>query len=362
MSIDRQDRSGEQPVIELKGLSKHYREVTAVDNLDLTVRTGEIYGFLGRNGAGKTTTIRMMLGLIRPSSGSARLFGHDLSRKRSAAVASSGSLVETATLYPTLTVRENLDIQRRLMSAPESELSRCMKLLNIEYLAGRRAGRLSLGNKQRLAIARAMISSPRLLVLDEPANGLDPAGIVEIRDLLRGLAEQENTTVFVSSHILGEISQLATRIGIIHEGRLIEEFHTGDWLKRNSVRQYRLVTSDNDRALKLLSTLPGMKGRVREVDGELLVAAGAAAERGARLPVTDAAESGAGIPNQDAEDSAVRKPTADKADSTARKPAQEVDPELMAETIVSAGLGLSALIPQGEDLESYFLKRTGGEL
>jgi ABC-2 type transport system ATP-binding protein len=210
-------------VITTHGLTKRYGTVTAVEGLDLEVRKGEIYAFLGRNGAGKTTTIRMVLGLIRPLAGEVRVFGNQVRSSRPEWLRQVGSLVETATAYPNLTVRENLDLHRRLTGAPTRAVSDVIERLGLGAAADRRAGHLSLGNKQRLALARAMVHAPELLVLDEPANGLDPAGIVEIRELLRSLADDSGTTVFVSSHILVEVAHLADRIGIVHEGRLVEE-------------------------------------------------------------------------------------------------------------------------------------------
>ena len=204
-------------------LTKRYRDVLAVDSLDLDVRRGEIYGFLGRNGAGKTTTIRMLLGLIRPSGGEVTVLGKRIAPGETGVFGGIGYLVETATAYPNLTVRENLDIQRRLTGAPTRAVAETIALLRLEPYADRRAGQLSLGNKQRLALARALLHSPELLVLDEPANALDPAGIVEVRELLRSLADERGVTVFMSSHILAEVAHLADRIGIVHEGRLIEE-------------------------------------------------------------------------------------------------------------------------------------------
>ena len=209
--------------VSTRALVKRYRDVTAVDSLNLDVRRGEIYGFLGRNGAGKTTTIRMMLGLIRPSSGEVSVLGQRIIPGETGVFARVGFLVETATAYPNLTVRENLDIQRRLTGSPPRSVAESITLLRLDPYADRRAGQLSLGNKQRLALARALLHSPELLVLDEPANGLDPAGIVEIRELLRSLADKRGATVFMSSHILAEVAHLADRIGIVHDGRLIEE-------------------------------------------------------------------------------------------------------------------------------------------
>jgi ABC-2 type transport system ATP-binding protein len=210
-------------VITTKGLTKRYGKVTAVDGLDLEVRKGEIYAFLGRNGAGKTTTIRMILGLIRPLAGEVRVFGRPVTAAHPEWLRRVGSLVETATAYPNLTVRENLELHRRLTGAPASAVAAVIEQLGLQAAAERPAGHLSLGNKQRLALARALVHAPELLVLDEPANALDPAGIVEIRDLLRSLADDHGTTVFVSSHILVEVAHLADRIGIVGDGRLLEE-------------------------------------------------------------------------------------------------------------------------------------------
>jgi len=212
-----------ETAIATRALTKKYGSVTAVDALDLEVRRGEIYGFLGRNGAGKTTTIRMLLGLIRPTGGEVEVLGRRIVPGETEVFRGVGYLVETATAYPNLTVRENLDIQRRLTGSPKTAVAETITLLRLDEYADRRAGHLSLGNKQRLSLARALLHSPELLVLDEPANALDPAGIVEVRDLLRSLANERGVTVFMSSHILGEVAHLADRIGIVHEGRLLEE-------------------------------------------------------------------------------------------------------------------------------------------
>lgn len=210
-------------VIGTRGLTKRYGDVLAVDALDLDVRAGEVYGFLGRNGAGKTTTIRMLLGLIRPTAGEVTVLGRRVREGDQRWLARVGYLVESATAYANLTVRENLDIQRRLTGAPQSGVGETIELLGLGQYADRRAGALSLGNKQRLSLARALVHAPDVLVLDEPANALDPAGIVEVRRLLRSLAHERGVTVFMSSHILAEVAHLADRIGIVHEGRLVEQ-------------------------------------------------------------------------------------------------------------------------------------------
>ena len=210
-------------IIATRALTKRYDDVLAVDGLELDVRRGEIYGFLGRNGAGKTTTIRMLLGLIRPSAGEVTVLGRRIVPGETGVFARVGYLVETATAYPNLTVRENLDIQRRLTGAPAASVAQAIERLGLGTYADRRAGQLSLGNKQRLSLARALLHSPDVLVLDEPANALDPAGIVEVRTLLRELADERGVTIFMSSHILAEVAHLADRIGIVHNGQLIEE-------------------------------------------------------------------------------------------------------------------------------------------
>ena len=211
-------------IIRTDNISKYFGEVKAADNISLSVRKGEIYGFLGLNGAGKTTTIRMLLGMIRPTSGESYLNGEKVDSNSHNLWNSVGYLVEIPYSYPELTVRENLEIVRRLHLLPDSNsVDKVINKLKLEAYQNRKAKNLSLGNAQRLGLAKAIIHNPDILILDEPANGLDPAGIVEIRELLHDLAFNMGVTVFISSHILGEISRIATRVGIIHEGRLIQE-------------------------------------------------------------------------------------------------------------------------------------------
>jgi ABC-2 type transport system ATP-binding protein len=235
------------------GLTKRYRgDVLAVDGVDLRVARGEIYAFLGLNGAGKSTTIRMLLGMIRPTAGHAELFGERVAADATGLWRRVGHLVETATAYPELTVRENLDIARRLAGVPDrGSVGRMIELLVLEPYADRRAGTLSLGNLQRLALARALLPEPELLVLDEPANGLDPAGVIEIRELLRGLAAERGVTVFMSSHILAEVDRFATRIGIVHRGRLVEELDR-DALEAHRDRRLEVGARDLDLAAAAL--------------------------------------------------------------------------------------------------------------
>ncbi|MEV0831436.1 ABC transporter ATP-binding protein [Nonomuraea rubra] len=224
-------------------MSKCYREVTAVDDVTLHVEQGEIYALLGLNGAGKTTLIRMLLGMITPTAGTVRVLGADVATGDRAAWARVGYLVERAAAYPELTVRENLDVVRRLRRLPGSANDIIERLALTPY-ADRRAGTLSLGNLQRLALAKALLHSPALLILDEPVNGLDPAGVAEIRALLADLAHQHGTTVFLSSHLLAEVARLATRVGILHDGRLIGE-HDSDQLDRHRRRHLLVATRDD---------------------------------------------------------------------------------------------------------------------
>ena len=213
--------------IETDQLTKRYRDVLAVDAVNLRVKPGEIYGFLGLNGAGKTTTIRALLGMIRPSAGNVKVLGQAVGPNGRGPWARVGHLVESPSAYPELTVRENLEIARRLQNVSnKNATSRVIDRLNLAAYADRNAGTLSTGNLQRLGLARALLHEPELLILDEPANGLDPAGVVEIRELLESLAHEKGVTIFMSSHILTEVDRLATRIGIIHKGRLIKELDT----------------------------------------------------------------------------------------------------------------------------------------
>ena len=230
--------------IETNGLSKFYKDVRAVDSVDLRVKPGEIYGFLGLNGAGKTTTIRALLGMIHPSTGNVRVLGQAVGRNGQGPWAKVGHLVETPSAYPELTVRENLEIARRLHGISNSGATpRVMEQLGIVRYAERQAGTLSMGNLQRLGLARALLHQPELLILDEPANGLDPAGVVEIRELLNMLAREKGVTIFMSSHILTEVDRLVTRIGIIHKGRLIEELDTD---RLEQLRTRRLVVQSRN--------------------------------------------------------------------------------------------------------------------
>jgi ABC-2 type transport system ATP-binding protein len=236
--------------IETYGLTKRFRDVTAVDAVDLRVGVGEIYGFLGLNGAGKTTTIRALLGMIRPSTGNVKILGQAVGPHGRGPWARVGHLVEHPSAYPELSVQENLEVTRRLHRITDEKVTGAViEKLNLSEYAGRKAGSLSTGNLQRLGLARALLHDPELLILDEPANGLDPAGLVEIRELLSSLAQDRAVTIFMSSHILTEVDRLATRIGIIHQGRLIEEL---DMDKLEKLRAKRLEVRTHNLAGALI--------------------------------------------------------------------------------------------------------------
>ena len=240
--------------IETSQLTKSFGKVLAVDTINLCVRKGEIYGFLGLNGAGKTTTIRALLGMIRPTNGQIKVLGQPVGPNGIGPWAQVGHLVENPSAYPELTVAENLEIARRLHGIFDSQATpRVIKQLALSPYADRKAGTLSTGNLQRLGLARALLHEPKLLILDEPSNALDPAGVVEIRELLASLAHEKGVTIFMSSHILTEVERLATRIGIIHRGRLIEELDR-DKLESLRARRLEVKTRNLDAAQTCLQS------------------------------------------------------------------------------------------------------------
>lgn len=297
--------------IETHNLVKQFGAFTAVDNLSLQVEQGEIYAFLGLNGAGKTTAIRMLLGMLRPTSGEAYVLGHKISPGEKKPWASVGYLVETANAYPELTVRQNLEAMRRLHPGIEPKaVDRVIDQLGLTAYAKRRTGTLSLGNAQRLGVAKALLHNPKLLILDEPANGLDPAGIVEMRHLLLQLAHEQGITIFMSSHILGEVSRLAQRIGIIHEGQLVQELDIVD-LERNRQQQLLIRTHDDQAACTTLHR--------------------------------------AGFAAKMANNGAI----------TLQETAALQHPDEIATHLVHAGYAPTMLVTEQEDLEQYFLRLIG---
>jgi len=209
-------------LIETHGLTRRFGTRQAVNNLNLKVPAAGVYGFLGPNGAGKTTAIRMLLGLLRPNGGQVRLFGSLLTSSASSDLMRRvGALVEFPSLYPHLTGRENLEVTRRIIGARKSLIDQALETINLKKDADRRVREYSLGMRQRLGLALALLNKPELLILDEPTNGLDPAGIHEMRDLIHHMPDEMGVTVFLSSHLLSEVQQIANHIGIIHEGNLL---------------------------------------------------------------------------------------------------------------------------------------------
>jgi len=302
-----------RPAIETEHLVKRYGDVTAVDDLSLRVNRGEIYAFLGLNGAGKTTTIRLLLGMVKPMAGEARVLGTRVRAGERRPWRSVGYLVETADAYPQLTVRENLEVVRRLRPGVEPQaVDRAIERLALGAYADRRAGTLSHGNAQRLGLAKALLPDPELIILDEPALGLDPAGIVEIRNLLIELARERGVTVFMSSHILGEVSRLAHRIGIIHRGQLLQELDVAE-LERRRRRRLLVRTRDGVAGQAVLASA-GFSAELTP-DGGIEVRDSAAIER----------------------------------------------PDDIAIRLVNAGHAPTRLDVEEEDLEHYFLRLVGVE-
>jgi ABC-2 type transport system ATP-binding protein len=298
--------------IETSGLSKSFGQVRAIDSVNLRVKPGEIYGFLGLNGAGKTTTIRALLGMIRPSTGSVKVLGQAVGPNGRGPWRHVGHLVEMPAAYPELTVRENLEIARRLQRISDRDAtSRVIERLGLTSYVDRKAGVLSTGNLQRLGLARALLHEPELLILDEPANGLDPAGVVEIRELLASLAHEKGVTVFMSSHILTEVDRLATRIGIIHKGRLIEEL---DAEQLEELRSQRLeIKVRNLQAAQSALTQAGFAAKVKPGESTIIL-----------------------------------------------NEARTIDaPDKVATILVNAGTPPIRLAVEQEDLEAYFLRLTG---
>ena len=222
--------------VETSGLRKAYGSRRAVDGIDLAVPAGSVTGFLGPNGAGKTTTIRMLLGLLRPDSGRISIHGLEMPRARREIARRTGSLVETPCHYDNLTGRENLEVSRRLLGLPRPETDRVLELMDLAHAAAQRVGTYSLGMRQRLGVARALLGRPRLLILDEPTNGLDPDGIVELRQLIRALPRKDGTTVLLSSHLLAEVEQTVDHVILIHGGRLLAQGPLPHILARSAPR------------------------------------------------------------------------------------------------------------------------------
>ena len=302
---------GGAPPIEARGLVKRYGDLTAVNGVDLTVAPGDVYGYLGPNGAGKTTSLRMLLGLIRPTEGSVRLFGRDPLAEGAAALDGVAGFVEEPRFYPYLSALKNLE----LLAAYDGDGAKARigeALDTVELTARRRdrVGGFSHGMKQRLGIASALLRRPRLLLLDEPATGLDPAGMRDMRALVKRLAG-EGMTVMLSSHLLGEVEELCNRVAIVRSGRVIYEDHLADLLA-SARGAYRLETTDDSRARGLAAAQPG---------------------------VTDVVVENGGL----------------------RLAAEEPAVAALSVALGEAGVGIRALVPHTATLEELFFRLTEGE-
>ena len=301
-------------MIEVEGLRKQYRRLRgqptmAIDGLDLAVPCGGVFGFLGPNGAGKTTTVRCLLGLVRPSAGRARLLGHDCQRDLAAVIGRVGSVVETPLLFPGFSGRRNLTLLGRVAGIGPRRVDEVLELIGLAARANDKVKGYSLGMRQRLGLGAALLRDPEVLILDEPANGLDPAGIKEFRELLRRLGN-EGRTVFVSSHLLGEVQHLCDRVAIIARGRLIASGPVADVLTRGRTSGVIARVPDVERAIAVLDAA-GMLA-VRAEHDALVV-------------------------------------------SIDRMRAAEV-----TRTLADAGIYVSELRPEEVDLETVFLELTGG--
>lgn len=238
-------------IVETKRLTKKFGKETAIDHLEMKIPKGEIYGFLGPNGAGKTTTIRMLLGLMKPASGSVHLFGKDMRSNRIDILKNVGSLVENPSYYAHLTARENLEASRKILNVPKERIDEVLKLVRLQGAANKKVKGFSLGMKQRLGIAAAMLHQPELLILDEPTNGLDPSGIIEMRQLIQSLPKEYGMTVLISSHLLSEIDQIATRVGVVSRGKMIFQ-DSIETMRRFAQASIQVRVNDNEAAWRSL--------------------------------------------------------------------------------------------------------------
>lgn len=244
-------------IIKTTGLSYHYSgQASTLSGIDLQVPKGSIYGFLGPNGSGKTTTLSLLLGLLNNQQGSIEIFGQHLHSNRVAILKKIGSLIEAPSLYGHLTARENLEVYRTVYGVPKTRIEEVLKIVGLTDTGKKTAKRFSLGMKQRLSIALALLPNPELLVLDEPANGLDPAGIIELRELIKKLNREHGMTIIISSHLLAEVEKMVSHVGIIVKGKLIFQGPLSD-LQQFQQKGTRLFidTSDNQIACNLLKDL-----------------------------------------------------------------------------------------------------------
>ncbi|MBD5798199.1 bacitracin ABC transporter ATP-binding protein [Bacillus pseudomycoides] len=238
-------------IVETNNLTKKYKNSSVVSGVNLKIPEGEIYGFLGPNGAGKTTSIRMLLGLIKATEGNITIFGKDLNKNRLSILSDVGALVENPSYYAHLNAIENLEVYRILRNIPKEKVHAVLKTVGLQNAAHQKVKEYSLGMKQRLGLAIALLGDPRLLILDEPTNGLDPQGIHEMRELIKSLAKERGITILVSSHLLSEIDQMATYVGIISKGRLIFQDKI-EILRQHSQNSIKLLVDKPKETLKII--------------------------------------------------------------------------------------------------------------
>ena len=298
--------------VEARGLVKRYGAITAVDRVDLTVEPGDVYGFLGPNGAGKTTTLRMLLGLIRPDEGEARLFGRDPQHELPEALDGVAGFVETPYFYPYLSGRKNLELLAAFdRDGGRARIDQLLDLVDLRARADDRVGGYSQGMRQRLGVASSLVRNPRLLLLDEPTNGLDPGGMRDMRRLVSRLSG-EGITVLLSSHLLYEVEELCNRVAIIRTGRIVYEGALAELRASAGANRYRLRTTDD--GLARLTLLEHTSARDVALDGGELTFSAAEDEVAA-----------------------------------------------ISRALVGAGLGITALVPEQHSLESLFFELTEGE-
>jgi lantibiotic transport system ATP-binding protein len=249
-------------IIQTNNLSKKFGKELAVNGVDIRIPKGEIYGFLGPNGAGKSTTIRMLLGLMKPTAGNIAIFGKDLKSERINILKKVGSLVENPSYYPHLTAKENLEAIRKIVGVPKTRIDEVLKTVRLQDVANKKVKGFSLGMKQRLGIASALLNKPELLILDEPTNGLDPSGIIEIRELIKSLPEKYGMTILISSHLLSEIDQIATTVGIITKGKMIFQDSIEE-MRMFAQQHIKLKVSQHEQAWRALLA-NGMKAELED--------------------------------------------------------------------------------------------------
>lgn len=280
--------TGTHVVLETRGLTKRFGTITAVDDLDLQVRQGEVLGFLGPNGSGKSTTVSMVLGLVTPSEGSVHIMGSSLADDPSLVSDHVGAIIENPAFYPYLTGRDNLRAQAKMVGGvPDSRIEELLKLVNMHNRADGKYKTFSLGMKQRIGIASTLLTNPSLVILDEPTNGLDPAGQREIRSIIPRMAEQGHS-VLLASHMLHEVEQVSDDVVIIRKGKKITQGSVDDLLRRGGFIDIRLEDVDMDVAAKIVRAVPGVE-QVTAEDSRLVVIAG---DQSGRMINKELAESG----------------------------------------------------------------------